>query len=123
AKVLEHLLSAPAGLDLTVACDCGCQARFHQMRAKQLLTVLGPITIERPYYVCPHCHAGRSPRDGELDVEGVACSPGVRRMMAVVGSEASFQQSREQLELLAGIAVPAKAVERHAEAIGVDIEI
>jgi hypothetical protein len=122
AKVLQHLLSPPAEFELGVACECGSQARFHQMRAKQVLTVLGPITIERPYYVCPRCHAGCSPRDRELDVEGVACSPGVRRMMAVVGSEASFQQSREQLELLAGIEVPAKAVERHAEAIGVDIE-
>ena len=122
AKVLEHLLSASGEFQLTVECACAHQARFHQMRAKQVLTVLGPITIERPYYVCPHCQAGRSPRDHELDVEGVACSPGVRRMMAVVGSEASFQHSREQLELLAGIAVPAKAVERHAEAIGVDIQ-
>ena len=122
SKVLEGLLSAPAGFELTVACDCGHQARFHQTRAKQVLTVLGPITIERPYYVCPHCHAGRSPRDRELDVAGVTCSPGVRRMMAVVGSEASFEQSREQLELLAGIEVPAKAVERHAEAVGADIE-
>jgi hypothetical protein len=58
----------------------------------------------------------------ELDVQGVTCSPGVRRMMAVVGSESSFEQSREQLELLAGIQAPAKAVERHAEAIGADIE-
>ncbi|MCZ2073893.1 MAG: ISKra4 family transposase [Bryobacterales bacterium] len=122
AKVLERLLSAPAALELTVACDCGHQARFHQMRAKHLLTVLGPITIERPYYVCAHCQAGRSPRDRELDVEAVACSPGVRRMMAVVGSEASFEQSRQQLELLAGIEVPAKAVERQAEAIGADID-
>lgn len=122
AKMLERLLSAPAAVELTVACECGHQARFHQLRAKQVLTVLGSITIERPYYVCPHCHAGRSPRDRELDVEGVACSPGVRRMLAVVGSEASFQQGREQLELLAGIEVPAKAVERHAEAIGADIE-
>jgi hypothetical protein len=122
AKVLERLLSAPAAFEATVACDCGRPARFHQMRPKQLLTVLGPITIERPYYVCPHCHAGCSPRDRELDVEAVACSPGVRRMMAVVGSETSFEHSREQLDLLAGIEVPAKAVERHAEAIGVDIE-
>jgi hypothetical protein len=122
AKVLERLLSAPAEFELTVACDCGHPARFHQMRTKQVLTVLGWIAIERPYYVCPHCHAGRSPRDRELDVEGVACSPGVRRMMAVVGSEASFQQGREHLDLLAGIEVPTKAVERHAEAIGADIE-
>jgi len=123
AKVLERLLRAPAGFEPTVACDCGQLARFHQMRAKRVLTLLGPITIERPYYVCPHCHAGRSPLDRELDVEGVVCSPGVRRMMAVVGSEGSFQQSRQELALLAGMEVPAKAVERHAEAIGADIEV
>ena len=122
AKVLEQLLSGSAGFELTVACE-GCQtARLHQLQAKQVLMVLGPIMLERPYYVCSHCHRGCSPRDGELDVQGVMCSPGVRRMMAVVGSESSFQQRREQLELLAAIEVHAKAVKRHAEAIGVDIQ-
>jgi hypothetical protein len=43
-------------------------------------------------------------------------------MMAVVGSDTSFEQGREQLELLAGIAVTSKAVEHNAEAIGKDIE-
>ena len=27
-------------------------------------TVLGPVTLERAYYCCPHCHAGFCPRDG-----------------------------------------------------------
>jgi hypothetical protein len=87
-----------------------------------LLTALGPVRFQRSYYVCPRCHQGQSPRDRELDVEGVSCSPGVRRMLAVVGSESSFDQGREQLELLAGIEVTAKAVERHAEVVGADIE-
>jgi hypothetical protein len=42
-------------------------------------------------------------------------------MMALVGAETSFDKGREQLDLLAGIEVTAKAVERHAEAIGADI--
>ncbi len=42
-------------------------------------------------------------------------------MMAVVGSETSFHHGREQLELLAGLTVTRKAVERHAEEIGADI--
>lgn len=42
-------------------------------------------------------------------------------MMAVVGSETSFEQGREQLELLAGLQVTTKAVERQAEAIGANI--
>lgn len=41
--------------------------------------------------------------------------------MAVVGSESSFEQSRKQLALLAGLEVTAKAVERQAESIGAAI--
>ena len=87
-----------------------------------MLTALGTLQFERAYYVCRECRQGYSPRDRELDVEGVVCSPGVRRMMALVGSESSFDQGREQPELLAGLEVTAKSVERHAEAIGADIE-
>jgi Uncharacterised protein family (UPF0236) len=121
AKLLEKLLSEPTEFKQTLPCGCGQQARFHEMRSKQVLTVLGPITIQRPYYLCPHCHQGQSPRDSELDVKGTEYSPGVRRMMAVVGSETSFEQGREELELLAGLQLTAKAVERQAEAIGADI--
>ena len=121
AKILEQLLCAPAEFDREVPCPCGQGARFHQMRPKQVVTVLGPITVERPYYLCPACHNGQSPRDAELDTEGTEYSPGVRRMMAAVGSETSFERGRQQLELLAGIEVTAKAIERHAEAIGEDI--
>jgi hypothetical protein len=39
-------------------------------------------------------------------------------MMALVGSQTSFDQGREELHVLAGVEVAAKAVERHAEAIG-----
>jgi hypothetical protein len=118
AKVLEQLLSAPAEFEREIACPCGQRARFHQMRSKRLVTVLGTIIIERPYYLCTDCHEGHSPRDVELDTEGTEYSPGVRRMMAVVGTETSFQLGRQQLELLAGIDVTTKAVERQAEAIG-----
>ena len=87
-----------------------------------MLTALGPVRFERGYYVCPHCHQGQSPRDRELEVEGTEFSPGVQRMLATVGSESSFEQGRQQLELLAGLEVTAKAVERQAEAIGANIE-
>jgi len=121
ASVLGGLLSLAAPHPARVGCACGAQARFHSTRPKQLLTALGPVAWERPYYLCLHCHQGQSPRDRELDVVGTACSPGVRRMLALVGSESSFEHGREQLELLAGLEVTAKAVERHAEAIGADI--
>ncbi len=122
ASALSRLLSISTGHSAGVPCECGQSARYHDTRPKQLLTVLGPVSIQRAYYVCPDCGRGQSPLDRKLDVEGTECSPGVRRMMAVVGSDSSFDHSREQMELLAGLTVTTKAVERHAEAIGSDIE-
>jgi hypothetical protein len=119
---LERLLSMSSRQPDQVVCSCGHVTQNHGKRAKQILTAVGRVRFERSYYVCPHCHQGHSPRDRELDVEGVVCSPGVRRMMALVGSESSFDRGREQLELLAGLEVTTKAVERQAEAIGADIE-
>lgn len=121
AAALGPLLSMPSAGAERVACTCGQTAHYHDTRPKQLLTVLGPVQIERAYYRCPHCQQGQAPRDRELDVAGTEYSPGVRRMLAAVGSESSFEQGRLQLELLAGLEVSAKAVERQAEAIGADI--
>lgn len=123
AAALSQLLSGPEAEPGPVDCPCGQKAHYHDLRNKRLLTVVGPVEIERAYYVCRHCGQGQAPRDRELDVEGTECSPGVRRMMAVVGSEGSFEQGREQLEALAGLEVTAKAVERQAEAIGCSIGV
>jgi hypothetical protein len=121
ATALQKLLGMPAPHEPTVPCSCGKQAHFHENRRKQVLTMVGPVVLERAYYLCPDCHQGDSPRDQALDVAGTEYSPGVRRMMAVVGSETSFEGGREQLQLLAGLEVTAKAVERHAEAVGEDL--
>jgi hypothetical protein len=121
AGVLNHLLQESAPVAARVACECGQSARYREKRSRNLLTAVGPVRFERAYYCCDCCHRGQSPRDRELDVLETDYSPGVRRMMAVVGSDASFDQGREQMELLAGLEVTRKAVERHAEAIGNDI--
>jgi hypothetical protein len=114
AAALGQLLSMDSAPAPRAVCGCGGQARLHSLRRRRLLSALGPMEFSRAYYACP--------RDRELDVEGTEFSPGVRRMMAAVGSEASFEQGRQQLELLAGLEVTSKAVERQAEAIGADIE-
>ena len=90
AAVLAQVLSVQAPPARKVACTCGHQAHYHKTRRKQLLTMLGTASLQRPDYVCAHCHPGQSPRDQERDVVGTECSPGVRRMMAMVGSEGSF---------------------------------
>jgi hypothetical protein len=121
SSLLAELLNQQDG-PATSPCSCGQQALYYDRRERQLLTALGEVKFERAYYVCPRCGEGHCPRDRQLDIEGQACSPGVRRMLATVGSDASFEKGRDQMEVLAGIEVTAKAVERHAEAIGADIE-
>ena len=79
------------------------------------------MNFDRAYYYCPRCHQGQVPRDRELDIVDTEYSPAVRRMMAVVGSDTSFHHGRDQLELLAGLTVTRKAIERHAEEIGADV--
>jgi len=77
AMTLERLLSMPAAQSQLVTCACGYTPQHHGKRAKQILTAVGPVRFERTYYVCPNCRKGHSPRDRELDVEGVSYSPGV----------------------------------------------
>jgi hypothetical protein len=62
-----------------------------------VLTVMGRAQISRPYYLCSHCHRGQFPADVELDVKDTEVSPGVRRMLAVVGAAAPFDRGRQQM--------------------------
>ena len=123
AAALSELLQwePPPADQRSVPCPCGQQAPYHELRSKPFLTAVGPATISRPYYLCPHCHAGQFPVDVELDIENSEFSPGVRRMLATVGQQAPFDQGRQQMKLLADLEVTTKAVERIAEAIGQDI--
>ena len=118
AAALSRLLQFPAPTDAqrTVACPCGQQAHYHQLRTKPVLTAVGLAQVSRPYYWCPDCHAGQCPVDVELDIENTAFSPGVRRMQAMVGQDAPFDHGRQQMKVLAGLEVTAKSVGRTAEA-------
>jgi len=125
SAVLSQLLEfdPPISEHRQLPCSCGHTARYVELRSKPVLTAVGQAECLRPYYLCEHCHRGQFPVDVELDIENTELSPGVRRMLAAVGHEAPFQQGRQQMELLAGLSLTTKAVERTAEAIGEDIEV
>ena len=123
ADALGHLLQfeSPAADQRQLLCACGHQAQYQELRSRPVLTAVGWTRVNRPWYLCPHCHAGQFPIDVELDIENTDFSPGVRRMQALVGQEKPFDHGREQMKLLAGLEVTTKSVERTAEAIGADI--
>jgi len=121
ASTLTELLRFSAPDQRAIPCPCGQPALYREPRTKTVLTAVGTVEVSRPYYLCGHCHEGQFPVDQELDIVATEFSPGVRRMQALVGQQAPFEHGREQLKLLAGLAVTTKSVERVAESIGADI--
>ena len=123
AAITELLRFDPPDRDhRAIPCACGHTAKYEGMRSRPVLTAVGWARIDRPYYLCPACDGGQFPADEQLDIDKTDFSPGVRRMLAAVGSQAPFAQGRQQLKLLADLEVTTKAVERTAESIGADIE-
>jgi len=113
AAALTQLLrfAEPAADQREIPCGCGQKARYRELRTRPVLTALGTVELTRPYYLCSDCHHGQFPVDAQLNVENKELSPGVRRMLAVVGAEAPFDHGREQMKTLAGLEVSTKAVE------------
>ena len=78
-RVLPRLLTAvvevaTSGLAPRVrahrsACPgCGQRVKPHQERTRQVLTICGAVTIERPWYTCARCHQGWSVVETTLGV-------------------------------------------------------
>ena len=105
----------------SVACACGQPARYVDRRAKRFQSVLGELVLERAYYHCAACQAGFCPRDRALGLSGSSLSPGVLRMVGLVGAMVSFEEGHELLRELASVSGPTKHVERAAEALGREI--
>jgi len=124
ARAVEHRINADTSDHggPPVPCPrCGQPARYVDRRAKTVTSVLGALTLERAYFHCEPCATGFCPRDAALGVEGGSLSPGVLRMVGLVGATVSFAEGHEFLRDLAGVAVPTKHVERAAEALGREI--
>ena len=53
AAALSQLLqfSAPSEEERTVACPCGQEANYHELRTKSVLTAMGEVEVARPYYL------------------------------------------------------------------------
>lgn len=124
AVLLERLANTDTGKkDSPVDCGSGHVAKFLDNRGKEVTTVLGKVNLRRAYYHCVVCGKGVFPKDIALDIEETGFSPGLQRMMALVGGKESFESGRGDLALLANVVVTAKDIERVSEAMGQDIEI
>jgi hypothetical protein len=129
-RVLPGLLAevvrlATPGLDgrhapLRERCPgCGARTRPVGWRPRAVLTVCGPVALERPWYACRACRRGWSPADAALAVAARArLSAGVDAWAVRLGSATDFREAAAQLEELTGLALAPETVRRRTEAAG-----
>ena len=83
------------------------------------MTAVGEVAVARPYYDCPACRAGHSPRDGHLGLTAGDLTRGATELAALAGTLGSFAEAATKtLPRLAGLRVRESTVERTTEQVG-----
>lgn len=114
----------PAARPLREACPtCAARHGHRDRRARTLLTRLGAVTVERPWYHCPRCRHGWSPADQALALAPQQrTSAGVQRWEAALGAVTIFAEAQTLLADLAGVEVGEETLRTHAEQVGAQVE-
>jgi hypothetical protein len=106
---------------MTCPC-CREDARFKGYRAKGLVSILGPLTIERAYYHCPRCRHGHCRGDVAFGLDRSDLTSGAAELATLAGALDNFARAAEViLPKLSGISLAESTVERTAEAIGAEL--
>ena len=74
-------------------CQCGGRLRYQRMRETKLESLFGGISYTRSYYAECQCEKGRSPLDDEFGLKPGEITPGLGRLLALVGSGLAFGES------------------------------
>jgi hypothetical protein len=112
-------LLTPAQPARTVPCPCGQAAAYQRQRPATVTTILGPITVERPYYLCATCGHGQHPLDATLDLCAGSRSAGLDELLALLGAtQDSFADATAVLERLTLVHVSPHGARAATEALG-----
>jgi len=88
------------------------------MRAAHVDTLLGTITITRPYYLCPTCHHGQAPLDLQMGFCAGGISAGLDEILALMGSRAPFEEATDVLEKLTLVTISPNSCKAATETLG-----
>jgi hypothetical protein len=101
---------------------CHEDARFKGYRPKTLLSILGPLTIERGYYHCRSCHHGNCPGDVAFGLDQSDLTSGAAELATLAGTLDNFARAAEViLPKMSGIALAESTVERTTETVGAEL--
>ncbi len=113
----QHLV--PTEPPRTHPCPCGAVATFQRFRPATCRTVLGPLTLTRPYYLCSACHQGCAPFDQQVGWCAGRRSAGLDELLALLGAtQDSFAEAATVLARLSLVEVAPNTVRAATDELG-----
>ena len=101
-----------------LACACGKPARYVADYTHNLVTLHGPLRVERAYYYCRGCQQGFCPLDTALQLGAGQCSVLVHALICRFAAFLPFATAARELRLICGVSVSVSTVRRVALAVG-----
>jgi hypothetical protein len=98
---------------------CKEPMKFKGYRPKDVVSLLGVMTIQRGYYPCTHCHEGHFPWDEILRLSPRALTPGAEEVVTLLGIQDAFGKVADRtLSKATGLDLSESTVQRTTEAAG-----
>jgi Uncharacterised protein family (UPF0236) len=120
-EIIERETLAAAGsgyVGSQAVCACGRPARSVTRNRRTLVTLNGERTFARAYYHCAACGQGFCPLDQRWQLGRGEQSVGVRALAARFNSYVSERKAAVELELVTGIRLSPRRMQRAGVAVG-----
>jgi hypothetical protein len=107
-------------------CQCPrCHQRIKAMKKieREVLTLIGPVKLNRPYFYCHHCSYGFFPIDKALGLSKHKIQPDIQELEAWLAAEMPYETAAETLQRCAGIKVSDRHIHEIANEIGQDLQV
>jgi hypothetical protein len=104
-------------------CECGETPRYKGSQKRTIQTWVGTVKVQRGYFHCGRCGKGRYPLDEALGIPPRAhFSDGLQQGVCLLGVQLPFERASHTFEVLTGITISPREVERITEERGLALD-
>jgi hypothetical protein len=109
---------------------CGHRQRLVGERPKHLLTLMGKVTVRRPYYQCllpqggeetSRCSHGQAPFDEVWGIEAGRSSPGVQKLVSYLGASMTLEEAATVFQSVLPLKMSARQVQNLMQPVGEEL--
>ena len=124
AVLHESTTSLQPGGARTRACPrCAARRPVQSWRPRQVTTICGVLTVERPWYHCAACRHGWSPADAVWELgTRTRISASLADWLVDLGATTSFLDAQRELGQLTGLKLAAETIRQYTDKRGMALE-